>query len=368
MNMDIAEIVRHFQLEGEYLDGAPYGSGHINDTFRTRWRRDGREVPSLQQRINHRVFRDPARLMENVLRVTRHLAEKLSRIPGADPRRETLTVIPARDGRPCHVDAGGNTWRTYIFIEDARSYDICQGPEQAEEAARAFGRFQNFLADLPGGPLHETIPFFHHTPRRFEALEKSIEADVRNRALGARAEIEFALAHKGMTARVTDLLESGALPVRTTHNDCKLNNVLLDDGTGKGVCVIDLDTVMSGSALYDFGDMVRTFTPTAAEDETDLGRVGLRMDIFDALVRGYLREATFLVPEEIGLLSFAGPLITFTIGIRFLADYLQGDVYFKTHRPDHNLDRARVQFRMVAEMESREAEMQTLIRRYASLC
>ena len=367
MKHNLHEIVAHFPLEGVFLGAAPYGNGHINDTYVSRWDVGGRVVHSLQQRINHMIFREPLKVMDNILRVTRHLRERLSKRPGADPARECLTVVPARDGQPCYVDPGGNCWRTYVFVERARSYDVCEGPRQAREAAQAFGRFQQLLVDLPGGRLHETIPFFHHTPRRFAALEQAIATAPAERRAAAGPEIEFALARRDTTSVVTDLLESGRMPVRTTHNDTKLSNVLIDDSTGRGVCVIDLDTVMGGAALYDFGDLVRTCTPTAPEDEPDLARVQFRMDVFEALVEGYLQYGReFLTPVELEHLPFAGPLITFTIGIRFLADYLAGDVYFKVHRPGHNLERARVQFRMMAHMESRRRDMEAAVRRWAA--
>ena len=366
MKHDLAEVVKHFPIEGRFLDAAPYGTGHINDTYATRWETGGTTVRWLQQRINHAIFKEPLKVMENILRVTRHLRGKLLDIPGADARREALTVIPTRDGEPCWRDPDGNFWRTYAFIERATTYDVCETADQAAQAARAFGRFQKQLVDLPGGPLHETIPFFHHTPRRFQALEDAIARDAVNRCASAAPEIAFAQARKGQTAVVTRLLEEGSLPTRITHNDTKLNNVMMDDLTGRGICVIDLDTVMNGSVLYDFGDMVRTCTRTSAEDEPDLRKVRFREDMYEALVRGYLEEAgPFLSSVEVEHLAFSGALITFTIGIRFLADYLSGDVYFRTHRLAQNLERARIQFKMVEEMERRKEGMARTVRRYA---
>jgi hypothetical protein len=366
MQHDLAEVVRHFAIEGEFLRAEPYGTGHINDTYASHWRTAGGAVRYIQQRINHKIFTNPPALMENIDRVIRHIRGKRQGVPGADPQRECLTVVPARDGKLYYCDGDGNYWRTYVFIEGARTFDVCAGPPQAFASALAFGHFQALLADLPGGPLHETIPFFHHTPRRMAALEQAVTKDIANRSASARAEIEFALARKPMTAVVTEGLEQGTIPNRVTHNDTKLNNVMLDDRTGTGVCVIDLDTVMNGSVLYDFGDMVRTHTRASAEDERDLDKVTLQMDAFEALTRGYMRSAgSFLVPAEIDRLAFSGRLITFTIGIRFLTDYLAGDVYFKTHRPGHNLDRARVQFKMVAEMEALEDRMNAVVRQCA---
>jgi Ser/Thr protein kinase RdoA (MazF antagonist) len=362
---NLREIAAQFQIDGTYLDGAPYGTGHINDTYSTEWDVGGRKVRRLLQRINHSIFQQPVSLMANIVRVTNHLHGKLSAIAGADPKREALTVIPTRSGESCYRDEAGNYWRAYVFIEGAQTFDVCEGPTQAFAAAKAFGRFQQLLKDLPAPALFETIPFFHDTPRRFATLEQAIEKDVSNRCASAQAEIEFALAHKRITPVVTDQLKTGAIPQRITHNDTKLNNVMIDDVSGEGICVIDLDTVMNGSALYDFGDMVRTCTRTSCEDEPDISKVAIRMDVFEALVRGYLESADFLNAAEVDHLAFAGQLITFTIGIRFLADYLAGDIYFKTHRPGQNLDRARVQFKMVSNMETHAAAMERIVRQYA---
>ncbi len=363
---DLAQVVPHFPIEGRFLGAEPYGSGHINDTYVSYWDVGGRKVRSLQQRINHAIFKNPPGVMDNILLVTRHLRRKLEQVPGSEPDRETLTVVPARDGTPYYRDPEGNYWRTYIFIEGAATYDVCQGPAQAAEAARSFGRFQQLLADLPADQLHETIPFFHHTPRRFATLEDAIARDAANRCASVRPEIEFALAHRNLAASVTSLLESGEMPVRVTHNDTKLNNVMLDDRTGRGVCVIDLDTVMKGSVLYDFGDMMRTCTRTSVEDETDLSTVTVDMQVFEAATKGYLETAReFLKPIERDMLALSCRLITFTIGIRFLADYLAGDVYFKTHHPNQNRDRCRVQFRMISEMERLQREMEAIVRKHA---
>jgi Ser/Thr protein kinase RdoA (MazF antagonist) len=268
------------------------------------------------------------------------------------------------DGAAYHRDESGNFWRAYLFIEGARTYDEVGSGTHARESARAFGEFQRLLLDLPAPRLHETIPDFHHTPRRFAALEQAVEADPCNRAIQAAADIQFAMDRKEMTGRLIGLLEAGRLPERVTHNDTKINNVMLDDATGRGVCVIDLDTVMPGLVLYDFGDEIRTTTATAAEDERDLLKVRFRLDMFEALVQGYFEAAhDFLTPAELDNLAFSGRLITFEIGIRFLADFLAGDVYFKTHRAGHNLDRARTQFEMVRQMEQKEDAMAKIVDR-----
>ncbi|HXF10563.1 MAG TPA: aminoglycoside phosphotransferase family protein, partial [Desulfuromonadaceae bacterium] len=320
---DVRAVVRHFRIAGEFVAAEPYGSGHINDTYCVTIEQGGTRVRYLLQRINHNIFKNPVALMENIERVTAHIGKKMAGT--RDFSRRVLTVLLARDGRPFHRDDQGNFWRAYIFIEKARTYDAVESTAQAFEAAKAFGNFQKCLADLPAPRLHETIPDFHHTPKRFAALEKAIKADVANRAIVAKAEIEFALKYKSIAGALLD----ANLPERVTHNDTKFNNVMLDDATGEGVCVIDLDTVMPGLVLYDFGDMMRTTTSPAKEDERDLSKVKMQFDMFEALLRGYLETADFLVPAEKRLLPFSGKLITFEVGIRFLADFLSGDTYFK---------------------------------------
>jgi len=308
------------------------------------------------QRMNHNIFKHPIAVMENIQRVTAHLAHQLNGQSDCD--RRVLTLIHARDGRTWFEDEVGDYWRAYNFIEGATTYDAVRSPEQAFQAAKAFGTFQHMLASLPAPRLHETIPDFHHTPQRFAALEAAIASDVVNRAASAQREIEFALAHRSIVSALID----ANLPERVTHNDTKFNNVLLDDATGEGVCVIDLDTVMPGLAAYDFGDMVRTTTSLAREDEQDLSKVAMEFPLFEALVRGYLESAgDFLTKAEKQLLAFSGKLITFEIGIRFLTDHLAGDTYFKVHRDGHNLDRCRTQFKLVQSIEGHEETMQRLV-------
>lgn len=360
---DLSEVGCAFALPGRFLDGGPYGSGHINDTFAVRYEAGGSLVRYIHQRINDRIFRDVPGLMENIERVTRHVRARLA-AEGVRDSRAALTLIPARDGGSYHRDAEGGCWRTYVFIEGARTYDVIERAEQALEAARAFGRFQALLAGLPAPRLHETIPDFHHTPRRYAALDAAIRGDARGRVAACRGEIEQALAWREDASRLVALLERGALPERVTHNDTKLNNVMLDDRTHEGLCVIDLDTVMPGLSLYDFGDMVRTATNAAAEDERDLTRVRCRLDMFDALARGYLSAARgFLSDVEVANLAFSGRLLTLECGVRFLTDHLNGDTYFKIRREGHNLDRCRAQFALVADMLRQEREMEHIVTR-----
>lgn len=364
---DLARVARAFSLLGQFQSGAPYGSGHINDTFAIVVDQAGTPVRYILQRINTRVFTRPAELMENIDRVTAHASRRAIETGAADASRRALTLVPARDGRPYHRDADGGWWRCYLFIERARTYDVVQAPEQARAAARAYGDFQKLLVDLPGGRLHETIPDFHHTRKRFEALQRALAADAHNRAREAKDAIEFALGHEKLVDVLRDAQAKGAIPERVTHNDTKFNNVMLDDATQEGVCVIDLDTVMPGVALNDFGDMVRSATNSAAEDERDLSKVQARLPIFEALVEGYLSSAgAFLNRAEVDLLTVSGQVITLEIGIRFLTDFLAGDTYFKVKRPGHNLDRARNQFAIVKSLEAQREAMEAVVRRVSS--
>jgi hypothetical protein len=361
---DLRAIGARFQILGAFVHAQPYGTGHINDTFAATYDQAGTVVRYIHQRLNAHVFREPDALMENVARVLSHAATRV----GTDRQssRRALTLVPTREGAAWLHDDDGRVWRTYLFIEGARTYDVIESTAQAEAGARAFGAFQQLLADLPGARLHETIPRFHHTRSRFDACMAAVQADVRNRAAGASDAIAFVQAREAHVDRLLAAHASGAIPERVTHNDTKLNNVMLDEASGEGLCVIDLDTTMPGLAPYDFGDMVRTATNAAAEDERDLSRVRSRPEMFEALARGYLGAAgAFLTPAETGWLTFAGMLMTLECGIRFLADHLDGDTYFRTKREGHNLDRARVQFALVESLEAQFEANERTIQRYA---
>jgi Ser/Thr protein kinase RdoA (MazF antagonist) len=359
---DLSGISELFDIRADFVDAATYGSGHINDTYCANYNQAGLPLRYILQRINTQVFKTPVKLMENIERVTRHALDRLLAEGNPEAYRRTLTCVPAMDGKSYAIDADGGFWRVYLFIEGARGYDELQTNEQAYQAARAFGNFQKLTADLGGPRLHETIPDFHNTPKRLDALRAAIAQDGMHRASGVKAEIDFALARAADCSRIVDLIASGEIPERVTHNDTKLNNVLLDEVTAEGVCVIDLDTTMPGSALYDFGDMVRTATPTTREDDVDLDKLDIRMDRFEALVRGYLETAgSFLTQAEVDHLAFSGKLLTLECGIRFLTDYLQGDVYFKIKHSGHNLERCRNQFAFVAAIEKKLPEMEKLV-------
>ena len=358
MTHDLRDMVSCFALPGDFMAAVPYGSGHINDTYAVTVDQGGTPVRYILQRINHQVFKQPGLVMTNIERVVAHLRHTLEAAGVEDVTRRTLTLIPTTGGDSFHVDAGGNHWRIYVFIEKAQTYDEITSTDQAFQAARAFGRFQEQLRDLPGPRLQETIPGFHDTRARFAALQRAIEADACNRAAEVAADIAFALDREPMVDVLLDLHRKGDIPEIITHSDTKLNNVMLDNVTGEGICVIDLDTVMPGLFLYDFGDMVRTAARPTPEDEPDLSKVEARLEMFEAVTRGYLDAVgPALTCAEREHLVFSARLITFEIGIRFLTDYLEGDVYFKTHRDGHNRDRCRVQFAMVSSFESRAAEM-----------
>ena len=351
------EAIRGFGIFGDFIDVAPYGTGHINDTFLAAFNQGGTRVRYTLQRINTGIFKDPAGLMENIRRVTEHSRRRLAEARDPDASRKALTLVPAREGGFLHFDDDGNAWRCYLFVEGTHTVDLVDSEKAAFEAARSFARFQALLADLPGGRLNETIPDFHNTPKRYAAFHAALEADALGRAREVGPEIEFALSREEEAGRVRALLASGEMPERATHNDTKINNVLLDDATGEGICVIDLDTLMPGSALYDFGDMVRSATLSVAEDSKDVANAVCRAGIFKALARGFLAGGDFLAPCEKANMVFGGSLMTLECGVRFLTDYLEGDRYFKIHRPEHNLDRCRTQFALVRSIEEQGGEL-----------
>jgi hypothetical protein len=315
----------------------------------------------ILQRINHHIFKNVPKLQDNILRVTSHIRKKLEQTPGANPDRETLTLIPALDGKPYFKDEEGNFWRIYIFIDKNRSYDRVESPAQAYEGGKAFGRFQYLISDLEGDPLHETIPNFHNMDMRLKTFFETVKNDPANRVSKAGPEIKFVEERAEVMTRILRLGEEKKIPERITHNDTKFNNVLLDEND-KRLCVIDLDTVMPGYIHYDFGDSIRTTTNTGNEDEKDLSKVEMDIRLFEAYSKGFLEETkSFLTPVEIDNLAFSGKMMTFIIGLRFITDYLDGDHYFKIHHEHHNLQRAKAQFKLVASMERQFEDMQKII-------
>lgn len=359
---NLIEIIKAFPEFGKYVGFRPVTDGHINDTYVVKYKtEDGTILRYLLQRINVNVFKRPVELMENVCGVTSFLREKIKE-EGGDPTRETLTVYPAKDGKNYYMAEDGGCWRMYNYVEDTYSINELTSPEDFKSAALSFGNFQNQLADYPIETLHETIPNFHNTPSRFRDFLEALEKNASGRKDIATPEIDFVLAREKDCSVITDLIDKGELPLRVTHNDTKLNNVLFDNKTKKGICVVDLDTVMPGSSLYDFGDSIRFGANTAAEDETDLSKVTLSLEYFKAYVEGYLQTAgPSLTEYEIKYLPFAAKLLTFECGIRFLGDFINGDIYFKIDYPEHNLVRARTQFKLVEDIEAKYDEMVAIV-------
>ena len=339
----------------------PYGNGHINDTYLAFYR-GSRLIKIIHQRINHNVFQQPEQLMENIQKVTSHLYGKLQSAGVTDIHRRVLSLIPTHAGKIYFLDDNGNFWRTYTFIDDARSFDTIQSHEHAYEVGFAFGEYLHLLQDLPASDLHETIPAFHHTRSRLDDLIAAVQQDTHNRASGVKKEISFALNREFIADHLIQAQTNGLLPTRVIHNDTKVNNLLMDQTTQKALCVTDLDTTMPGLSLFDFGDMIRTGAASCTEDELDLTKAHIQLPIFSALVHGYLDGTHHcLLPVELNEFVFSAKLITFEIGIRFLTDYLFGDSYFKIDRPDHNLDRARVQFKLVESIENQYSQMMFIV-------
>ena len=360
MSVNLNEILNAFDFKGELISSKPFGSGHINDTFRL----DFPENQYILQRINTEIFTKPYDLMENVELVTSYLKEKIIE-EGGDPSRETLNVILTKDGENIFKDSNNQFWRAYDFVENSFSYDLVEKPEDFYQSGIAFGNFQHQLADFPIDTLNFTIEKFHHTPSRFEKFVKAVEEDVVGRVEGVKEEVESVLAHKDFVNTLWDLHEEGKLPLKVTHNDTKLNNVLMDKDTGKALAVVDLDTVMPGFSLDDFGDSIRFGASTALEDEKDLDKVNLNLDYFDIYVKGFLEGAQGSLSNlEIELFPVGAKMMTLESAIRFLTDYLQGDTYFKTAYEDHNLVRAKTQIKLVDEMDKNWDEMNKIVEKH----
>lgn len=360
-----AEIQKNFGLRGTFSEYNQIHDGHINYTYKIVFEDGGIRTPYLLQKINTDTFRDPDALMENILGVTEHLRAYILE-HGGDPDRETLNVIKTVEGKPYYRNEADECYRMYKFITEAYTCQQIENPTVFYNAARAFGDFQRRLADYPSEKLHEILPDFHNTAKRFENLQKAIAENKSGRKGNVAAEIAFAQAREADSHVLVDLLAAGRLPLRVTHNDTKLNNVMFDNHTNKGICVIDLDTVMPGLSLYDFGDSIRFGANHAAEDEKDLSKVWLDLNLFENYVRGYLESTgESLTTTEIEYLPFSAKLLTFECGMRFLTDYLDGDTYFHTNYPDHNLDRCRTQFALVADMEKKMDEMKAIVSKYS---
>lgn len=356
MEFSLKEICARFNVETT-IEG--YGNGHINDTYLCE------AAPRvILQRINIKVFKNPDEVMENIYNVTEHLKKKIEK-SGGNPDRETLNVIRTKDGKNYYKLDDENYFRMYKFVEDSVSFETVENPVQLYHAGTAFGKFQNMLDDYPADRLYETIVDFHNTPERVKQLQAAISKNAAGRLVAVKEEVNFAIDYAKYASKITDEMAKGTVPLRVTHNDTKLNNVLFDMDTLEGVCVIDLDTVMPGSVLYDFGDALRFGASSGAEDETDLSKIWFDLEKFEQFAKGFLGEtAKCLTEKEIELLPMSALLMTYECGIRFLADYLNGDTYFKIHREHHNLDRARTQFKLVKDIESKFDDMKKIVEKY----
>ncbi len=357
--MDFSTLMAQFTTD-KYISHAPMGCGHINSTYKVELEGAEGEYSVVIQKINTSIFPDVKGLMNNIVGVTEYLRARLPE--GEDPMRAVMKVIPTLSGEN-YAKLDGDCWRCYVYVTDTTTYQQIEKPEDFYNCGFAFGDFQERLADYPTEKLCETIKNFHHTVSRFETFKKAVEADVCGRAAEVKAEIDFALQREALAHSIVDLLESGEIPYRVTHNDTKLNNILFDNFTGKTLCVVDLDTIMPGAACYDFGDCIRFGASSAPEDEKDLSRVYMNIDLYREFAKGYLAVAAkFLTEKELPTLAIGSAVMTFECGIRFLTDYLQGDTYFKTSYSGQNLDRCRTQFKLVADMEDKMEEMQKIVK------
>ena len=356
----IIDVCRAFGIEGDPVRYKTFTDGHINSTFLVVFSDKGELHKYLVQNINTVVFKDPDALMENIVRVTHYLRKQI-RENGGDPERETLHFRKTTDGALCLHD-GDYCWRIYAFIDHSFTYDLIEDSAIFRSAGESFGRFQRLLANYPIESLYETIPDFHNTPDRYRKFDAALRADPLGRAAGVGPEIDFVLSRREEAGTLQRMREDGTLPLRVTHNDTKLNNVMLDAKTRRALCVIDLDTVMPGLAAYDFGDSIRFGASTAAEDERDLERVSLDLGLYEIFVRGFVPACGTLTDAELESLPWGARLMTLECGLRFLTDYLSGDVYFSIAFPEHNLVRARNQFRLVEDMEAKWEDMRRIVR------
>jgi Ser/Thr protein kinase RdoA (MazF antagonist) len=361
MEADLQNIACAFAIEGTLLSVSAFKSGHINETYRSTWNTQKGQRFYIHQRINNSVFKNVAGLMQNISKITAHVQRRLAAAPNGD---KTLTVVPTKTNALYLEHPRFGFWRTYEFIPDSLSFDVCPDAPHAYEAARTFGRFLSLLGDFPAAQLVEPIARFQDTSLRYEQLDDALARDVKKRKAEVRAEIDFALSRRSTGLSLVESLRSGKVPLRATHSDPKVNNVLFSTKTNKGFCIVDLDTCMPGTILYDFGDLVRSTAVSSAEDEIDLSKVRMSMEYFEALASGFGESfGAQLTPGEIELLPIAPPIIALTLGIRFLTDYINGDTYFRIHREKQNLDRSRAQFQIVRSMEAQRGEMEAAVRR-----
>jgi len=361
MPVALKDIAKQFNLNGTIKHIEPFGNGHINDTFKIFIQEP--EFPDyILQRKNHHVFKDIPGMMENIVRVTDHIRKKLEEKNTVEISKKVITHIQCENGEYFYKDSDGNYWTVFLFIPGSQSVEKIENHEHAYLAGKGFGKFQEQLADLPGKPLNETIVDFHNIEFRYCNFRKALKINYQNRAAETQSEIEFVLQHEAEMHTLINAQRADEIPSRITHNDTKINNILFDE-IGQILCVIDLDTVMPGLVHFDFGDAIRTAACTTEEDETDLDKITVNLEIFEAFARGFLEETkSFINEKEISLLTHSAKFMTFIMGLRFLTDYIEGDVYYKIKHPNHNIERARAQFKLVSEITKNEDEMNRIIR------
>lgn len=361
---DLQKTIGVFDFTGSLIDIKVNKQGHINDTYVLSFLNEEKIQKYIFQRVNRGVFQRPEELMENIIGVTKHLRAKVEAAKG-DLDREVVQVLYTKDRKPYYIDSKGDFWRAYKFIENSLALEKARGPEDLYQTGLAFGNFQRLLADYPAKDLHQSIKDFHNTEKRLENFIRAMEADSAKRRDKVLAEADFILKRADFCKTLMDLERKKRLPLRVTHNDTKLNNILFDRESRQALCVIDLDTIMPGLSMNDFGDAIRSGASSALEDEEDLDKVFLDLDYFEAFTKGFLQAAGDSLEDlEVYHLRTGAKMMTLECGIRFLTDYLQGDQYFKTSYPDHNLVRARNQFKLVADMEKNWEVLLDIVNKY----
>ena len=360
----IKRILNNFNINGEFIDAKAYGSGHINDTLLVRYMLSGKQINYILRKINNFVFKEPKLIIENTINVTNHIREKLIEVNEPYINSKVLTLLGTKNGNSYYVDEN-DYWCLLHFIQGAYTVDHIDNSEQAYEAAKAYGKFQKYLSDFDTSQCYITIKNFHNLSNRIKIFEEAIRLDSKKRIEGITQEIEIAKSYIFLKDEYENLKKKN-LPMRITHNDTKINNIMLQNESNKGLCVVDLDTVMPGIILNDFGDMVRTFTSPVLEDAKDFSKVKMRLPIFDALVKGYLEELNnYLTQDEINNLVLGSKIIVYEQAIRFLTDYIAGDVYYKVEYDIHNLNRARNQFALLSSIEEQTEQMEKVIEKYS---
>ena len=363
LNEKILNVISHFSIYGDFVSCKPMGNGHINSTYSSVFNQSGVLVKYTHQRINKNVFKNPPEVVSNIKEVTDFLRKSYKKTGHDDISRRTLTLVPCHDGKYYYEDEDGEFWRTYLFVENVKTYEVLDNEDLANQLGQIIGDFQNRLAEYDGPRLYDTIPRFHDMHLRYEQLDEALSKDVKNRAAGIKEELDFLAANRQRGMVLSDGLASGKLREGITHNDTKINNILFDEKTAGPLCVIDLDTVMPGTVLFDVGDLIRTATNTAEEDEKDTSKVKFNFPLFKSLIAGYYSQAKgFLSDYEKSLLAEAGRCITQIMAVRMITDYLNGDVYYHIDYPEHNIVRARTQIALIKSMDENWDEVTKFIK------